>query len=635
MRKVFLVVFGVFFAFANAQDFKSKKLTLKKEGVVNPRDYTPDFNASVKNVEMPSPDGDSYKAFLMRQKIESRKAYPLKPAATTNKTSAVAEPPIVGRQTPTYRRLPNGTILNVTGGIPNDNSMAISNGGILISGFNSSIWAYDYNTDTIVFPAATISLKAMSGESGIGGNYYDPKLIYDPGADRFILTFLKNNNPATNKIFICFSSTNDPLDPWYVYTLPGNPLNNNRWTDYPAVSITDKEFFVTGNLIIPGVTWQEGFDGSVIWQVNKEEGYNNATDITSTRYSQIKHNGVYTRNIHPVRGATGIAEKQYFLSNRNFDVTNDTVFVMHLTGDQDDPATELIVDYAVTDVPYGFPPNGQQTDTDLSDPTSGLQTNDARVLGAFLLDDKIQFVANTINPATGRASVYHGFVKNPSSSQPEVNGTIISSDSLDYGYPNIAFTGRSKNESQAIIGFDFSSKNDFPGVGAIYFNNDSEHSDLQVLVNGSSYMDRQNGTGERWGDYLGIQSKFNSPGYVYLTGYYSLSANNNSTWVSELISPDTSIVHDCPVATGSKVYPNPTGIYEDINLEFEVSVAQDVSAYIYDLNGRMVNQIVENQHCIGTNILTFSTAPLSSGTYIIKILDKDDNEILSEKFVKH
>ena len=635
MRKIFTIVFGVLFISATAQDFKAKQFAIKKEGTVNPRNYKPDFNPSIKNVEMPNPDGDSYKDFLSRQKIESRKMFPLKPNSSSHKTTNLAEKPIVGRQTNTYRNLPNGAVIDVNGGIPNDNSMAISNDGILISGFNSNIWAYDYNTDTIVFPFSVISLKNMSGETTPGGNYYDPKLIYDPDADRFILTFLKNNNPASNKIFICFSSSNDPLDPWYVYSLPGNPLNNNRWTDYPAVSLTDTEFFVTGNLIIPGTTWQLGFDGSVIWQVNKDEGYNNAADITSTLYSQIKHDGQFTRNVHPVRGANGIAEKQYFLSNRNFDLTNDTVFVMHLTGDQNDPTTELIVDYGVTDVAYGFPPNGQQEDTDLSDPTSGLQTNDARVLGAFLLNDEIQYVANTVNPATGRAAIYHGFVKNPSSSEPQINGVIISSDSLDYGYPNITFTGKSEKEHQAIIGFDFSSIKDYPGVGAIYFSNDQEYSDIQVLVNGGSFINRLSGTGERWGDYFGIQTKFNSPGTVYTTGYYSLNVNNNSTWVSELFSPDTNTVQ-CDVAnSGGKIFPNPTGIYEDINFQFYAEEAQYVSAYIYDLNGRLVSKIVENQDCGGTNILTFSTAPLSSGTYIVKILDKDNNEVLSEKFVKN
>jgi hypothetical protein len=169
----------------------------------------------------------------------------------------------------------------------------------------------------------------------------------------------------------------------------------------------------------------------------------------------------------------------------------------------------------------------------------------------------------------------------------------------------------------------------------LHINKDQEYSDIQVLVNGGSFINRLSGTGERWGDYFGIQTKFNSPGTVYTTGYYSLNVNNNSTWVSELFSPDTNTVQ-CDVAnSGGKIFPNPTGIYEDINFQFYVEEAQYVSAYIYDLNGRLVSKIVENQDCGGTNILTFSTAPLSSGTYIVKILDKDNNEVLSEKFVKN
>jgi len=115
-------------------------------------------------------------------------------------------------------------------------------------------------------------------------NYYDPKLIYDPIQDRFVLVFLKDNDAANSRIIVCFSSTNNPSDPWHVYRLNGNPLNNNRWTDFPAISLSETGLVVTANLIIPGVSWQVGFDGSVIWHLDKMAGFN-GQDVGATVYT--------------------------------------------------------------------------------------------------------------------------------------------------------------------------------------------------------------------------------------------------------------------------------------------------------------------------------------------------------------
>ena len=63
----------------------------------------------------------------------------------------------------------------------------------------------------------------------------------------------------------CFSSTNDPLDDWNIYMLVGDALDTNHWTDYPTISITDDDLFITGNLLLHNVSWQEGFYQSLIW----------------------------------------------------------------------------------------------------------------------------------------------------------------------------------------------------------------------------------------------------------------------------------------------------------------------------------------------------------------------------------
>ena len=72
-----------------------------------------------------------------------------------------------------------------------------------------------------------------------------------------------------------------------------------------------------------------GFDVSVIWHLDKFAGFD-GRDVNATVYTQIRHQGKFTRNLHAVRGHDNIADKLYFLSNRNFDIQNDTIFLIEL-----------------------------------------------------------------------------------------------------------------------------------------------------------------------------------------------------------------------------------------------------------------------------------------------------------------
>ena len=190
MRRIIILVFSVLFFNTWSQTFNTNKISVPKTKTVFPSEYQPDFNASIYSIEAPTPDGDSYRSFILQQKLKSNEKFPRKTSVKGSNKTSDANSPVIGRQTGMYRYFPNGSTQPVQGGIPNDNSMAISNDGILISGINSVIWAYDYNTDSTVFPFQVMSLENIAGGGGITDHYYDPKLIYDPSEDRFILVFL-------------------------------------------------------------------------------------------------------------------------------------------------------------------------------------------------------------------------------------------------------------------------------------------------------------------------------------------------------------------------------------------------------------------------------------------------------------
>lgn len=556
MKQLILLIGLVFSLISYGQTtFKKHIITSAPVQVINPKLMVDDFQAQLINLEAPKPNGDSYQSFLMRQKIKVRETFPQKiGTGVTNYKSSTTDPE--NTRGVRMTRVVGSTVWDVVGGIPNDNTLGVSDSGIVLCGINSLVWAYNASSDTTHFVDHIKSLRAIGGGSPTDNNF-DPKVYFDPAAQRWILIYLQNNTPQNSRIKVCFSSTADPEDPWYSYVLPGNPLNNNRWTDFPAFTVTEDHVFLTVNLIIPNVSWQVGFDGSVIWQMDKNAGYAGDSVLTNTLWSDIRFGNRYIRNLHPVWGAAGNAQSAFFLSNRNFDISNDTVFVLHLTGGIADPNAQLDIKAVQATPGYGVPPNGRQADTDLNDPTKGLQTNDARVLGAVTNGEWIQYVANTSVPSTGYAGIYHGFVTDLYNT-PKIKGTIINHPTRDYGYPNIAYTGDEACDIEAIIGFNYASPTEFPGVGALYFTNDTTYSTPIDLKAGENYTDRHSDSYERWGDYFGMQRKYNAPKTTWLAGYFGNQNKQNATWVAEVKSVDTNQFRIAIDQTGSALFCDAT-----------------------------------------------------------------------------
>ncbi|PWH86903.1 T9SS type A sorting domain-containing protein [Brumimicrobium oceani] len=689
MRSTILFFFIVFSCTLFAQDYRKSSFTITKSKTITEFSQQSPFFEAVNNLEMPLPDGPSSRSYLLRQKIKSKAFFSQQKKAFQSNYLKSIQQPVIGDSFAPYI-LQNGTKYPVFGGIPSDNTLAISNDGILLLAMNSKVWAYDMSTGTTLFDNQVISLKNfVDGFSS--SNYYDPKLAYDPEEDRFILALLKDNTPTESEVIMCFSSSNDPRDPWYIYNLPGNPLNNNRWTDFPTISVTHDKVYFTGNLIVPNEPWQTGFDGSIIWEMDKSKVYAGDTTMQATLYDNITYDGGYLRNLHLVTGAKGNTEQQFLLSNRNFDIQNDTLFFLALENGA------LSISSIISDVPYGVPPNARQTDTDTSDATSGLQTNDARVLGAILIDDEIQFVSNTIDPSTGFCAVYHGVIVDIENS-PTVSGTIIGDPQKDFGYPNIAWSGNENCDREVIIGFNHSSFTDFPGNSTVFYNNEGQYSSVLKIKAGANFVNRLNGSYERWGDYYGLQRKHNT-GEIYSFGYLALENSRNSGFLAQIYSPDTNrlklkinvvdynscdntleastiggtepleyswngqaftsdkqfsglcvkdtvqcIVRDARGCFDTLLYvippdnspsgnafPNPT--IDQVAIQFNIDEGQTVYLEIYDARGRLVKKLETLAAKKGLNEYVFSMLPLSSGVYTIQVLT-NGKVIQKEKIIK-
>lgn len=435
-----------------------------------------------------------------------------------------------------------GVVADLLGGTPNDNTLAVNKQGHVLIGVNSYIWGWDRTADTLLFPQSYIPLSVLG--QATGSDYaFDPKLTYDPVSDRFVLVFLMNNTPSNSKIAVCFSKTHDPRDGWNVYFLPGNPLNNNRWSDFPAIALTDDKLVLTLNLIVPNVSWQVGFDGSIVWEMDKMAGYEGASVLPSELHHDLRFDGKYTRNLLPLTGWNGIAEEVVLMSNRNFSPQNDSVFIWTRSA-QPGPTHGYTCRWIRADLPYGVPPNGRQSTTPANDPTKGLQTNDGRWLGGLIAPDGAYHVVSTsrtFQSAPDRASIYYGVVRPGSDT---LVGRRISDPIRDFGYPNVVFTGNEPCDNEFLIGFNHTSPTHHPGMSAVYVANDADLSPVLTLKSGLGPISKLGGA-ERWGDYFGLQRVYGSESAplseqrVWAAGFFGSGGGGNSTWISELATPDT------------------------------------------------------------------------------------------------
>lgn len=692
MLKELLLYFFVAFSFISfegnkllAQEirYSTKNFNIEKAYVVHPLELKEDWMPQMQNLEMPKPGSERER--LMKTKEESRKMFPLKNKKTIkNEIQQTALPIIIG-----------GFEANkYSGSVPNDNNLAISNDGKLVSVGNTTIRAYDIIKDTLLFTKSLSSFVLSMGFIGTNNSKYDPKAIYDPENDRFIVVLLNGNTPGYSKIILAFSTTNNPADSWNLYFLSGNPLNDNTWSDYPAIAITKDELFLTVNQIIPGQPWQTGFSQTLIWQIDKIDGFEGDSLLNAKLWKDIWFGDNPVRNLNPIGGGGKLnGPNIFFLSNRNFAIQNDTIFMVEITGTQKDSSSMLKIKSGISDVAYGVPPTARQSGGHTFD------TNDGRILGGFLENNTIQFVSNTIDTSTGFSAVYHGIISNPEKNI-SIKGKTIGDSAMDLGYPNISYTGKQECDNEALITFNHSSPNTFSGFSGAYYSNNKYYSDILKIKEGDNYVNILSGIYERWGDYSGSQRKFNEPGKVWVVGSYGNSQKQNATWVAELQSPDSTIMsiaisntrdaseynyndgyaviearggnepysyswssgsteefavdlkagkyfvtvsdaflcsfsdsveisHPQPV---SSLFPNPANEIVTINFSLESEAVILIS--LFDLEGRLVKDLWEDLAKEGRNIFTFSTQPLARGVYFLKIIS-GERKILTEKFVKN
>ncbi len=511
-----------------------------------------------------------------------------------------------------------GTDVPPGAGTPNDNHIAVGNDGKIVSVMNTVIRVHNDTGKVIkAFTLENFALNPNIKKDPIPtlNRTYDPRVVYDPYTDRYIVLYMHGTTDKTSFIVVGFSSSNDPTKPWYVYKVPGTPIQDSVWSDYPIVSQTKEDLFFTVNLLHNGSSWEEGFVEAVIWQLNKDDGYRGDT-LNKNFFHNIKYDGVSIWSICAIQnGPMPGGVDNYFLSVRPYAQQNDTVFVHRITNTLRSGQANYELGVFNSPIKYGFPASALVPDTAFR-----LRTNDARVLSGVRMGSQLHYFQNCMNFNTMQAHIMHGSIYNltlPSGkiapfSTPNKTGKVgmhatapkkwneggaslkahlYTNDSLDFGYPAVAAAGMEPNsesdplDPSMLVTSVFSGRKHFPGTGAFYINRYGEHGNYQILKKGQSIINYTfiKPAEQRWGDYEGIQAKFNEKGVFYLVGSWG-KTNSMFAYVARVKLKDT--VYDNPIAE-VRVFPVPTT--ENLQVEIQNGSAASIKGQIYSMDGKLIS----------------------------------------------
>lgn len=577
---------------------------------INMGDFHDPYAFSIKYLEAPHPSGKAHlRAYLRQQKLKAQRATPVNPTAVIENRGSIPAPEIIASF--------SGN--NVITGTPLDNHLAVNESEQVVSTINTHMLV----TNSVGFWQGSYKLEPFYAAVGTTDRFFDPRVIYDPEQDRFIMVLINGSVCDDSQIVLAFSESNDPRGNWHLYALDGCLNDDGTFADFPMISITKTDFFLTYNAVHSDSTWQAGFYGTQIHQINKMNGYNGET-LNRRVWKDVSYNGKLLRNVCPVRNADeNLPVDMYFLSNRNFDLTNDTIFLLHIEGEQADSSTTLDINYRILDNPYGVPPYAIQ-------PRDSLDTNDARVLDAFEQNGQIQWVGNTMDFATGRSAIYHGTLEIDDPFQ-NATGNIIAHPTDYLGYPGIAWTGTNPDERDAIIVMSHASLSRNPGGSAVYSDGKGEYSDIIPIIEGQRSVDMLTGTIERWGDYAGMQRLYHQPGSIWTSLSYARFNFANEAWIAKLARFEEGVsTNDVKSKTTMTTYPNPTDDYVQINIENPDGGHYHV--VIMDMTGRPVKTLYNGPaNFPGKASINFSTHALPQGQYVVNVMI--DEKLAASKMI--
>jgi hypothetical protein len=188
--------------------------------------------------------------------------------------------------------------------------VAVTNGHVAIYDKSGAILAG--GTSGLV----PVDLDDFCGDSSDEARCFDPKVVYDQYAGRFVAIALEGRTASESRMHLMVSKTNSPANlssDWNRITLEGTTQisGSEGWLDYPGLGVSPEAVVITGNLFADNFI----FLGTKIRVIDKSTLYDGDQNAS---YVDINNNDLRDFSIQPALHFGSPPAGTFYLLQRYF-----------------------------------------------------------------------------------------------------------------------------------------------------------------------------------------------------------------------------------------------------------------------------------------------------------------------------
>lgn len=492
----------------------------------------------------------------------------------------------------------------------------------------------------------------------LGTNGFDPKVIYDQYAGRFVVVALERTdapNPTNSRILLGISKTSNPNDGWWLHAIDSklNIGGVDRWADYPGIAVDDKAVYITNNMFAFSAGGSV-YGGTRLWIVRKLEAYAGPNNNISVNvYDPFLDPDAVATTTQPAHmyGPPGVGSSGRVLGTflTSFSGLTDGVDEFVQIVEVTDPLntaggpyfTHQFINVANIDGAAAMPDAPQ-----LGQPTYPIETNDRRALNAVWRDGNL-YTCATIVPVGGTAdagqATAHWWRIDTSVVAPGLTladqGNV---GSEDLGGTTHTFFPSVMVDCELNMAIGFSASNNGIYCGAYYATRLAGDAPGTISATGTlqaglaPYKRFHSGTRNRWGDYSGLALDPATEAVFYVFNEYAGTVGTPGTgsngaedgrWFTKLgwfVLKTGTPVSNLPAHETRLAQNVPNPFNPSTTIRFALAAPEHTRLAVYDTNGGLVRTLVdgtrgEGDHAVQWDGRDGRGKQVSSGVYFYRL----------------